>query len=52
MSQFCISYMVKYNQLKFHHHTGATIAKANRVLAIIKGRETCKKVFLIHASNG
>ena len=23
------------NQLKFHHHTGATITKANRVLAII-----------------
>ena len=22
------------NQLKFHHHTGATIAKANRILAI------------------
>ena len=23
------------NQLKFHHHTGATIAKANHVLTII-----------------
>ena len=29
------------NQLKFHHHTGATIAKANRVLAIINKSFAC-----------
>ena len=32
------------NQLKFHHHTGATIAKANRVLAIINKSFACLDV--------